>query len=107
MLDSDALNALARPRERSALALRARATLAVAHEQHALVRVPAPVLAEVCRGGPRDAPIDHVLSNRGIIVAPLTVNIARRAGANERRCSVQHAAERSNAEPSSPRRRRR
>jgi predicted nucleic acid-binding protein len=43
--------------------------------------VPAPVLAEVCRGGVRDAPIDHALSERGIIVAPLTANIARRAGA--------------------------
>jgi len=81
ILDSEALNALARPRERSALTLRARAILAVAHEEQALVRVPAPVLAEVCRGGARDAPIDHVLSDRGILVAPLTANIARRAGA--------------------------
>lgn len=81
ILDSEALNALARKRERPALALRARAILAVAHEERALVRVPAPVLAEVCRGGSRDAPIDHVLNERGIIVAPLTGSIARRAGA--------------------------
>jgi hypothetical protein len=81
ILDSEALNALARARERPALALRARAILAVAHEERALVRVPAPVLAEVCRGGARDAPIDHVLNDRGIIVAPLTESIARRAGA--------------------------
>jgi predicted nucleic acid-binding protein len=80
ILDSEAINALARSRERSALALRARAILAVAHEEQALVRVPAPVLAEVCRGGARDAPINHVLSDRGIIVAPLTASIARRAG---------------------------
>lgn len=81
ILDSDALDALARARERPALARRARAILTVAHEQRALVRVPAPVLAEVCRGGSRDAPIDHVLNDRGIAVAPLTASIARRAGA--------------------------
>jgi predicted nucleic acid-binding protein len=81
ILDSEALNALARSRERPALALRARAILAVAHEEQALVRVPAPVLAEVCRGGARDAPIDHVLNERGIVVAPLTASLARRAGA--------------------------
>lgn len=81
ILDSEALNALARARERPALALRARAILTVAHEERALVRVPAAVLAEVCRGGARDAPIDHVLNDRGIVVAPLTTGIARRAGA--------------------------
>lgn len=81
ILDSEAVNALARPRERAALALRARAILTVAHEERALVRVPAPVLAEVCRGGARDAAIDHVLNDRGIVVAPLTARIARRAGA--------------------------
>lgn len=81
ILDSEALNALARARERPALALRARAVLAVAHEERALVRVPAPVLAEVCRGGAKDAPIDHVWNDRGIVVAPLTASIARRAGA--------------------------
>jgi predicted nucleic acid-binding protein len=81
ILDSEAVNALARRRERSALSLRARAVLTVAHEEGALVRVPAPVLAEVCRGGGRDAPIDQLLSDRGIAVAPLTASIARRAGA--------------------------
>jgi hypothetical protein len=81
ILDSEALNALARTRERPALALRARAILAVAHEERALVRVPAPVLAEVCRGGARGAPIDHLLNGRGIVVTPLTASIARRAGA--------------------------
>ena len=81
ILDSEALHALARARERPALALRARAILAIAHEERALVRVPAAVLAEVCRGGARDAPIDHVLHDRGIVVTPLTASIARRAGA--------------------------
>jgi hypothetical protein len=51
ILDAEAVNALARARERDALAERARATLQVAHEDGALVGVPAPVLAEVCRGG--------------------------------------------------------
>jgi hypothetical protein len=31
-------------------------------------------------GGARAAPIDHVLTARGIVVAPLTATIARRAG---------------------------
>lgn len=81
ILDSEALNALGRAGERPVLALRARALLAVAHEERALVRVPAPVLAEVYRGSARDAAIDRVLNDRGIVVAPLTVSIARRAGA--------------------------
>lgn len=81
ILDAEALDALARPRERAALALRARAVLTIAHAEQALVRVPAAVLAEVCRGGARDAPVDHVLNARGIVVAPLTAAIGRRAGA--------------------------
>ncbi len=81
ILDAEALNALARARERSVLAERARAILHVAHEERALVRVPAPVLAEVYRGGAIDAPLDHVLNGRGIVVFELTANVARRAGA--------------------------
>lgn len=53
----------------------------MAYEEHALVRVPAVVLAEVCRGGARDAPIDRLLKDRGIGLVPLTATIARRAGA--------------------------
>jgi predicted nucleic acid-binding protein len=45
-----------------------------------LVRVPAPVLAEVCRGGAFDAPIDRLLNGRGIHVVDLTDRVARRAG---------------------------
>jgi hypothetical protein len=81
ILDAEALNALARARQRGALAERARAILQVAHEERALVRVPAPVLAEVCRGGPVDAPVDQVLTKRGIVVVDLTARTARRAGA--------------------------
>ena len=46
ILDAEALNALAHSTERAVLAERSRAILQVAHERRALVRVPAPVLAE-------------------------------------------------------------
>jgi predicted nucleic acid-binding protein len=81
ILDSEALNALARARERGALAGRARAILQIAHEERALVRVPSPVLAEVCRGTAGDALISRVLNGRGIVVVDLTERAARRAGA--------------------------
>jgi len=81
ILDSEALNALANPTLRTSLGERARAILTVAHEQRALVRVPAPVLAEVCRGPRFDAPVNHVLNNRGIGVCELTREIAQQAGA--------------------------
>jgi predicted nucleic acid-binding protein len=80
ILDAEAVNALARARERCALAERARAILQVAHEDGALVRVPAPVLAEVCRGGGFDAPVRQLLNGRGIGVVDLTERVARRAG---------------------------
>ena len=80
ILDSEALNALARASARGALAHRARAILQVAHEERALVRVPAPVLAEVCRGDARDGPVNLVLNGTGIGVVDLTARIARRAG---------------------------
>ncbi len=80
ILDAEALNALANASQRGALAERARAILTVAHERHALVRVPAPVLAEVCRGARFDPPIDRLLHARGIAVCDLTQPIARRAG---------------------------
>jgi hypothetical protein len=43
-------------------------------------RVPAPVLAEVCRGGRLDAPVQRVLTDRGLVVVDLTSRIAQRAG---------------------------
>lgn len=81
VLDSEALNALARPRERGVLAERARAILTVAHERRALVRVPAPVLAEVCRGARFDAAVNQLLANRGVVVCELTRKLAQDAGA--------------------------
>ncbi len=80
ILDSEAVNALARAGERGVLTERARAILAVAHERRALVRVPAPVLGEVCRGPRFDAAVDHLLNGRGIVVHDLTRAIAQRAG---------------------------
>jgi hypothetical protein len=93
VLDSEALDALARAPERAALAERARAVLALAFERRALVRVPAPVLGEVCRGPRFDAAIDHVLNERGILVRDLTRPIAQRAGAllREARMSSENA----------------
>jgi PIN domain len=80
ILDCEALNVLARPSERGVNAERARAVLAIAHERRALVRVPAPVLAEVYRGLRYDAAIDHLLSGKGLLVVPLTQAISRVAG---------------------------
>lgn len=81
ILDSEALNALARASERPVLAQRARAILRVAYDERALVRVPAPVLAELCRGSPADAAVNRILNGRGIVVVELAANAARRAGA--------------------------
>ena len=72
ILDSEAVNALAHATERAVLAERSRAILQIAHERRALVRVPAPVLAEVCRGPRFDAAIERLLNGRGIGVCALT-----------------------------------
>jgi predicted nucleic acid-binding protein len=80
ILDAEALSALAFATERSVLTRRARAILGVAYDEGALVRVPAPVLAEVCRGGARDAAVLRVLNGRGIEVVGLTAAMARTAG---------------------------
>ncbi len=80
ILDCEALAALAFATQRPVAARRARAILQVAHEEHALVRVPSPVLAEVYRGGRPDAAVDRVLNDRGIEVVDLTRAMAKRAG---------------------------
>ena len=80
ILDSEALNALANPGERGVLAMRTRAILQVARDDSAIVRVPAPVLAEVCRTPRLDAAINRVLAMKGIVIASLTDRVARRAG---------------------------
>ena len=81
ILDSEAGHSLARATEREVLAERARAILQVAFERQALIRVPAAVLAEVCRGPRFDAAVDRLLHDRGIVVCDLTRSIAQRAGA--------------------------
>ena len=81
ILDAKALNALANPGARGSLTVRARAIAQVAHERGALLRVPAPVLAEVCRGARFDAAVNAVLNRGAIVVAELTREIAQRAGA--------------------------
>ena len=80
ILDAEAVNALASPNERSGLAKRAAAILRFAHQRRALVRVPAPVLAELCRGVRYDSAINHLLNNPGIGVLELTRTIAQQAG---------------------------
>jgi predicted nucleic acid-binding protein len=80
ILDAEALNALARPSERRVLAERASAILRLAHERRALVRVPAPVLAELCRSVRHDSAINHLLNNPGVRVLELSRVAAQRAG---------------------------
>jgi hypothetical protein len=91
ILDAEAVTALAHAHERGAAAHRARAVLTVAHELGGLVRVPAPVLAEVCRGGRRDAAVDRILRGRGIVVVGLTSAMARQAGALLHRAGLDSA----------------
>jgi len=80
ILDAEAVHALAHASERRVLADRARALLTVAHEKRALVRVPTPVLSEVCRGPRHNSAINHLLNSRGIGVIDLTRSIAQQAG---------------------------
>jgi hypothetical protein len=80
ILDAEAVNALAHPSERKVLAQRASAILRLAHEKRALVRVPAAVLAEVCRGVRYDSAVNQLLNNPGVRVSDLTRSVAQRAG---------------------------
>jgi predicted nucleic acid-binding protein len=95
ILDSEAINALARATERGVLAERARAILVAACERRALVRIPSPVLAEVCRGSRFDAAVNRLLLGRGIAVCDLTRTIAQRAGEilHKSSLSSQHAVD--------------
>jgi predicted nucleic acid-binding protein len=80
ILDSEALNALAQPSTRRVLAERAAAILKIAYDKRALVRVPAPVLAEVCRGVRYDSAVNLLLNNPGIQVMDLDRAAAQQAG---------------------------
>lgn len=72
VLDSEGLSKLATGDAR------ARAYLDSAHARGARVVVSAITLTEALRGGPRDAAVHRVLSR--VTVAPVTAQIARRAG---------------------------
>ena len=80
ILDAEAVNALAHPADRRVLAGRASAVLRLAYDRRALVRVPAPVLAEVCRGVRHDSAINLLLNNPGVGVYELTRTVAQQAG---------------------------
>ena len=80
ILDSEAVNALANPKARGVQAERATAILKLAYQRRALVRVPAPVLAEVCRGVRYDSAVNHLLNNPGVGVIELTSKSAQQAG---------------------------
>lgn len=80
ILDAEAVNALAQPDSRKVLARRASAILRLAYDRRALVRVPAAVLAEVCRDVRHDAAVNRLLGNPGILVSELTRAVAQQAG---------------------------
>src|SRR5688500_17841105 len=79
VLDSEAVSALSAAGERGVAARHAQAVLAVAARRNALVRIPAAVLAEVYRGGRRDAAVDRIVGRANRVV-PLDHRIARVAG---------------------------
>ncbi|MBL8955582.1 MAG: PIN domain-containing protein [Myxococcaceae bacterium] len=71
---------LAAAQRRETDAPRTRAVLQVARELSIPIRVPSVVLAEVCRGGARDAAVHRVLAG-GIGVIDVNRTIAEKAGA--------------------------
>ena len=95
ILDSEAVDALANAPERGSLSVRARAIARVAHERGVLVRIPAPVLAEVCRGPRYDTAVNQLLKRDAIRVVELNREAAQRAGAllEKARMPSRHAVE--------------
>jgi predicted nucleic acid-binding protein len=79
VLDSEAISALAAPRERGTARARAKAVVAAAVLESAEVLVPAAVLTEVYSGTDRDAGVDRVVGRRNRVV-PLDHVTARVAG---------------------------
>jgi predicted nucleic acid-binding protein len=80
ILDAEAVNALAHQGKRGVLAERAAAILRLSYEKRALVRVPAPVLAEVCRGVRYESAVNRLLNNPGVRVFELSRVVAQQAG---------------------------
>lgn len=80
ILDSEALSALARPRDDPGRHERVRAAARVAQRRWEPVRVPSAVLLELYRGGGRDETIDAELGRGYARVVTTGVRIARTAG---------------------------
>lgn len=78
ILDSEAVNALARPTQRGVLRLRAAVITDRARRDGAAIAVPLPVLTEVYRGDGTDVLVDRLLSS--VRELPLTRSVARLAG---------------------------
>lgn len=80
ILDTEALSALARPRQSRERHERVRAALRTAERRNEPVRVPSAVLVELYRGAGTDEAIDHVLGRGFARVVTTGVRIARIAG---------------------------
>jgi predicted nucleic acid-binding protein len=80
ILDTQALSALARPRQSRGRHERVRAALRTAERRNEPVRVPSAVLVELYRGAGTDEAIDHVLGRGFARVVTTGVRIARIAG---------------------------
>ncbi|MCP5025345.1 MAG: type II toxin-antitoxin system VapC family toxin [Actinomycetia bacterium] len=80
VLDSEALSALARPRNDQLRHQRVRAAMRSAHGRNYPVRVPSAVLVELYRGAGVDEAIDTVLARGFLQVITTGVRIARVAG---------------------------
>jgi predicted nucleic acid-binding protein len=80
VLDSEALSALARPRQDATRHVRVRAALRSAHDRNVPVRIPSAVLAELYRGRGTDEPIDRVLAKGFARVVTTGARVARIAG---------------------------
>lgn len=80
VLDSEALSALARPRQSPQRHQQVRAALRAAARSGVAVRVPAAVLLELYRGAGTDEPIDQELGRGYARVVTTGLRIARIAG---------------------------
>lgn len=80
VLDSEAVSALARPRQNPARHDRVRAAMRSAHQRNAPVRVPSVVLVELYRGRGLDEAVDSVLSRGFAQVVTTGARTARIAG---------------------------
>ena len=80
ILDSEAVSALARPRQDPERNQRIRAALRSAHGRNAPVRIPSAVLVELYRGHGLDEAIDGILARGFAQVVTTGARIARIAG---------------------------